>query len=116
MTKNSVSLQSKLKLNEYKQGEGRMLSIIMLYLVDKIKVFTFMNWDDCPSAWAVNLELESIRDSDITLRKHSTDPANEPPTARSARKRKSNITCTHVKETREMIYSSDTLFRLHVTS
>lgn len=36
--------------------------------------------------WKVNWE--------ITLRKHSNEPANDPATARSARKRKSNITCS----------------------
>lgn len=41
--------------------------------------------------------VRNIPEREITLRKHSKEPAREPPTARSAKKRKSNMTCTDRK-------------------
>lgn len=52
---------------------------------------------------------------EITLRKHSNEPANDPATARSARKRKSNITCSVEEKLLSIRYTMhrDTL-ELHV--
>lgn len=42
--------------------------------------------------------MEGINHTVHTFRKHSNEPANEPPTARSAKKRKSKITCSIRKQ------------------